>query len=131
MRLAALEARFLRHERRPATEEHLRLNPPGSPGYRDHQDWFVPAGTFAEAHGVKFLCPKSFAADGGPRGSHSVYIWFEGSPVPPEIGRNKEGQTVRWRASGTSLDDLTLTPSIQEEDDACQWHGFVTNGNAA
>ena len=88
-------------------------------------DTFIPVATFAEAHGVKFLCPKSFAANNGARGTHSVYIWFEGSPVPPEIGCNKEGETVRWKASGASLDDLALTPSIQEQDDKCQWHGFV------
>jgi hypothetical protein len=130
VKLTDLEPQFLAHERRPASEEHLRLNPPGKPGHRDYQDWFTPVDTFAEAHGIRFLCPKSFVAETADVGAHSIYIWFEGSPVPPEIGRNKDGQTMRWRATGTGLHDLTLQPSIQEQDDHCKWHGFVTNGDA-
>lgn len=89
------------------------------------KDIFAPVETFAEAHGVRFLCPKDFAKNGGAVGTHSVYIWFQGSPVPPYIGHNSKGETVRWSASGTGLDDLVLTPSIQEEDTNCRWHGFV------
>lgn len=83
----------------------------------------------AQAHGVRFLCPKSYAKNNGPKGTHSVYIFFQGSPY---AGRNKEGQEVRWNvAGGSSLDDLQLTPSIQEQDEGmppehqCNWHGFV------
>ncbi len=90
---------------------------------------FHPVETVAQAHGVCFLCPKSYAKNGGPKGTHSVYIFFQGSPY---AGRNKAGQEVRWNvAGGSSLDDLQLTPSIQEEDDdmppehRCNWHGFV------
>lgn len=95
------------------------------------RDVFVPAASLAEAHGICFLCPKAFAKNGGPKGTHSVYVWFAGSPVPPHIGRNTAGQAVRWTASGTGLDDLVLTPSILEQDDdlpeawRCGWHGFV------
>src|SRR5579859_6863427 len=62
-------------------------------------DRFDPVATLAEAHGIRFLCPKSFAKNGGPVGTHSVYIWFEGSPVPPHIGTNTAGQAVRWKAA--------------------------------
>jgi hypothetical protein len=95
------------------------------------RDLFAPVNTFAEAHGVKFLCPQSFEKNQGPIKTHSVYIWFQGSPVPPHIGHNKQGQMQRWAASGSSLDNLVLSPSILEQDDEsppewrCGWHGFV------
>lgn len=83
----------------------------------------------AEAHGVRFLCPKSFAKNGGPKGTHSVYVFFEGSP---HAGRNSAGAEVRWQViGGRSIDDLQLSPSILEQDEGmppermCNWHGFV------
>jgi hypothetical protein len=88
-------------------------------------DMFRHVDTFAEAHGIYFLCPKAFAKNGGPVGTHRVQVYFAGSPVPQHLGKNKDGQTVRWNTSGASLDDLSLSPSIQEQDDICGWHGFV------
>ena len=137
MKLRDLDGRFLRWYTVTSTEQDAE----GKYVFRDEQgeawgwsprpvwDHFEPVEKFAEAHGVEFLCPKSFAKNGGPKGTHSVYVWFEGSPVPGHIGQNKQGQTVRWKASGSGLDDLVLTPSIQEQDegslDLCLWHGFV------
>jgi len=92
-------------------------------------DYFIHC-NFADAHGIRFLCPNNFMKNGGEIGTHEVMIFFAGSPVPPEIGTNAEGQTVRWAKSGTGLCDLSLTPSIHEQDDQCGWHGFVTNGDA-
>lgn len=90
---------------------------------------FVPVDQVAEAHGVRFLCPKSFAQHGGLRGAHSVYIFFHGSPY---AGHNTAGQEVHWKVEGgATLDDLQLSPSIQEQDEElppeyrCSWHGFV------
>jgi hypothetical protein len=90
---------------------------------------FHPVKTVAKAHGVRFLCPKSFAKNGGPKGTHSVYIFFTGSPY---AGRNRAGQEVRWQVvGGSTIDDLQLSPSIQEQDEGmpaehqCNWHGFV------
>lgn len=83
--------------------------------------------TFSEAHGVRFICPKSFAAHGGKIGAHSVQVYFSGTPVPNDMGLNKDGQPVRWSVSGNSLDDLSISPSIQEQDSICGWHGFVGN----
>ena len=79
----------------------------------------------SEAHGIRFICPKSFATHGGKVGAHSVQVYFSRSPVPANIGVNQKGDAVRWNASGTSLDDLSLSPSIQEQDSICGWHGFV------
>jgi hypothetical protein len=86
----------------------------------DEHDCFAQC-QFSEAHGIRFECPK---------GHHLIQVFFAGSPVPPHIGTNKEGKMVRWNKSGTGLADLTLTPSIQEQDDICGWHGFITNGEA-
>ena len=90
---------------------------------------FKHVNAVVEAHGVRFLCPKSFAKNGGSKGTHSVYIFFKGSPYS---GRNTAGQEVRWEVvGGTTIDDLQLTPSIQEQDEGlppghqCNWHGFV------
>ena len=90
---------------------------------------FRPVATVGEAHGVSFLCPKSYATNGGAKGTHSVYVFFAGSPY---AGRNKEGKEVRWNVvSGSTIDDLSLKPSIQEQDEGmpadhqCNWHGFV------
>lgn len=142
MKLRDLEARLLRWYEEASTERDER----GMYVFRRDgeirmwsptptTDCFATVKTLAEAHGISFLCPRSFAKNGGPKGTHSVRVYFQGSPVPPRIGTNKEGQTVRWAASGTGLDDLVLTPSIQEQDDGlppawrCNWHGFVgSNG---
>lgn len=84
---------------------------------------------------MRFLCPQAFERNRGEKGTHSVYVWFAGSPMPAHIGTNRQGQTQRWNANGTGLDDLVLTPSIQEQDEElppewrCSWHGFVgSNG---
>lgn len=135
--LRELDGRLLRCEKEISTEQDEK----GMYLFRDSDGdihmwsptadrWvFHPVETVAEAHGVRFLCPKSFAKNGGPKGTHSVYIFFAGSPY---AGHNKEGQEVRWNvAGGSSLDDLQLTPSIQEQDEGlplehqCNWHGFV------
>jgi hypothetical protein len=102
------------------------------------RDLFRHVDTVAEADGVRFLCPNSYAKNNGPVGTHSVYIFFQGTQAPDRVcGKNKEGQPVRWKVEdgSTCLDDLSLTPSILEQDDErpperrCSWHGFVgSNG---
>ena len=85
------------------------------------------AATLAEAQGVLFLCPKCFAANNGPVGTHSLLVWFRDRGVPPE----ETPGPGRWVASGTGYADLTLSPSINLETpdgQGCQWHGFITNG---
>jgi hypothetical protein len=116
--LRELEGQFIAY--RQETPEEMFARGVAHPG-----DFFKRVGTLAEAHGIHFLCPKDFALHNGPVGTHSVQVYFAGSPVPPHLGKNKNGEMVRWNASGTSMDDLSLTPSIQEENDICKWHGFV------
>jgi Family of unknown function (DUF6527) len=118
MRLRDLDAHFIRYFQESAEDMFKR-------GVAVPADMFRKVETLSEADGIRFLCPKSFSAHGGPEGTHSIQVFFAGSSVPPHLGRNSKGETVRWTATGRSLDDLSLTPSIQEEGDVCKWHGFV------
>src|ERR1700674_5100465 len=92
---------------------------------------FCPVQTVAEADHVVFLCPACFAKNGGAVGTHSVMVTFAGRNVPDEAGcRDADGKPSRWNASGTSIDDLVLTPSIlldakRKPTEGCHWHGFV------
>src|SRR5579859_7129661 len=119
--LRELEAHFIAY--REETQEEMVARGVSKPA-----SLFVRVAAISEAHGVRFICPKSFATHGGKVGAHSVQVYFVGSPVPKDIGVNKSGQAVRWTASGTTLDDLSLSPSIQEQDNICGWHGFVGSG---
>lgn len=116
--LRELEGQFIRF-REENSEEMFARGVANPSFFLEH----VPA--LNEAHGIRFICPKSLATHGGKAGAHSVQVYFAGSPVPNHIGVNKNGEPVRWNASGTSLDDLSLSPSIQEQDSVCGWHGFV------
>ena len=87
--------------------------------------------TLAEAQGVEFLCPKCFAENGGPVGTHWCSVSFEGRGVADDQGtHDAQGQPVRWQVSGTDLSDLTTQPSILIVG-GCAWHGFITNGEAS
>jgi hypothetical protein len=92
--------------------------------------------------GVMFQCPtcavgKERGEEDGRRfvrGAHYVRVFFSnprGAPVAP----TKADDNPRWEMSGTTLDDLTLSPSINldvpENTGGCRWHGFVRNGDAS
>ena len=84
--------------------------------------------TLDEAQGIKFLCPKCFERNGGAVGTHIIVVWFNGRDVDAAAV-----PTPRWGVAGTGHADLTITPSISLESVdkiGCQWHGFVTNGEA-
>lgn len=69
---------------------------------------------FAEADGVIMDCPGC--------GEHSVAIWTHSAPPYLE-------PTPRWTLTGTSLDDLSVTPSVNLLG-GCRWHGFIVGGEA-
>lgn len=78
-----------------------------------------------EAHGIRFLCPKCYAANGGGIGTHSILLWFKGKGVPD----SEDPKPGRWMIiGGTGYANLSLAPSIQLST-GCQWHGFITNGS--
>jgi hypothetical protein len=87
--------------------------------------------TLAEADGLLFVCPKCFAEHGQRAGTHSIICWFVGK-VPDDVSP-KPG---RWTPQGTGIDDLSFVPSAGLSHSVlltsgCNWHGFVTNGEAA
>lgn len=87
--------------------------------------------SIAEADHISFLCPLCFEKNGGSVRTHSVFVSFAGRSFSDEAGsRDSDGNPSRWSVSGTSLDDLVLTPSIlldakHPADQGCHWHGFV------
>ena len=128
MRLRELDARLYRIERRPDTWTELRdgqqVQISGTRSY------YHEAATLADAQGVMFLCPKCYAENGGPVGTHMVLCWFAGRGVPED----EAPLPGRWNPSGTGIEDLTFVgPGAASVllTAGCCWHGFVRNGEAA
>ncbi len=97
--------------------EFVRAAPNGGIGREDD---------LAGADGLMFLCPKCYATNGGPVGTHSVLCWFAG-----RVSSDTKPGPGRWVISGNDLSDLSLTPSVDLSiSGCCNWHGFVTNGSA-
>ena len=113
-KLRELEATFIRYE------------------LRDGRIYHVEVETLDEAQGVEFLCPKCFAANNGPVGTHVVICWSRSRGVPDDASPGPG----RWKLCGTSLDDLTLNadpPSVARSvqlNGGCGWHGFINSGDA-
>lgn len=85
----------------------------------------VPVPTIGEAQSIWFLCPKCVNSSG-----HMIECTIAGRGVEDACGsHNKAGQPVRWSISGTDFSNLSLQPSVQIQG-GCDWHGFVTNGEA-
>lgn len=83
-----------------------------------------------EAEGVMFLCPKCYDCNGGAKGTHMVVCW---TPKVPDDTQPKPG---RWTLVGTGIHDLTLDGANGKSRSVlllggCDWHGFVTNGDAS
>lgn len=78
-----------------------------------------------EADAVMFLCPKCYAENKGPVGTHRVIC---NRPRIPQ--RDFYVGPGRWEFSGTGIDDLVLTAGSSSValQGGCQWHGFVGNG---
>lgn len=120
--LRLLEAELTKYSERQPTADERALNPHFPASWRIQG--YGQVATLAEAHGVWFLCPLCFQRNKGSVGTHSVMAGFAGRCPPGSYTQNKSGQDSRWVASGTGLDDLILSPSIQLEG-GCNWHGFV------
>jgi hypothetical protein len=140
MRLRQLEGQFIRREILVRTWNRIKPDvfaaKPAGPYADDEVEevtgpsvCHADVATLAEADGVFFLCPKCFAANNGPVGTHGVICWFEGK-VPDDAVPGPG----RWNPIGTSLDDLTFVPGKKSHSVAliggCAWHGFVASGDA-
>lgn len=123
-RLAQLEAQFLRYSKE-------RSDPHINGGAERETDVWHHVPTLAEADGIMFLCPKCFAANSGPIGTHAVVCWFRG-----KVPDSAEPGPGRWTPQGTGYEDLTFTPGEPPVaisvllTGGCGWHGFVKNGSA-
>lgn len=139
MKLRNLDPHFVRYDVRieeysVIVGDHATWRERGCPSkivtgprvYHCHED------SFEKAHGITFLCPKCFRDNDGAIGTHCVNIAFDGRAIPDEEGISllSNGTQVRWNASGSSLDDLSTTPSILLIG-GCAWHGYITNGEVS
>lgn len=111
MKLTDLDPRWLRVEK------------------REDSTYFVPS-EMTDAHGIRFLCPKCFADNGGPVGTHQVICWSRARGTPDDVSP----LPGRWTFDGSGFGDLTFNGdppggarSVQLIG-GCNWHGFVTNG---
>ena len=79
---------------------------------------YIEVSDIKDANGVQFYCPR-----GGEKACH-LLIWTLGVPLSmsPTPGR--------WTMCGTSLQDLTLYPSVDVSNNSCGcgWHGWVEKG---
>lgn len=123
MRLTNLEPEWINYN--PATKGHRRYSDTHSHViYDPADDAPFSAEPFTEAQGITFLCPTCFVKNGGAVGTEHVLLWFKG--VPPEADQPGNG---RWDASGTSFNDLTLSPSVNVDHE--HWHGWIKNGEVS
>ena len=78
----------------------------------------------ADADGIAFLCPKCFAAKGGPVGTHSIICWRPRVPIGLGPGPG------RWEFEGSSFADLSLKAGSSSIalTGGCAAHFFVTAG---
>jgi hypothetical protein len=77
-----------------------------------------------DAKGIRFLCPKCFAANGGPKGTHQVICWS------PDVDCSWSPGPGRWSLHGSGYDDLSLVAgsSSVQLNGGCNAHFFVTGG---
>ncbi len=90
------------------------------------------------AQGVIFQCPK--CAEGKPpgepdgvgfAGAHSVLCWFTNPRNAAAVPVSAFPGPGRWTIEGSSIDDLTLHPSVHLSGAGCGWHGWVKAGDAS
>lgn len=110
MRLTDLKPQFRRYE--PPV-----LSPDGD-GREMRRARYHEVGTLAEAQGLEFTIPPPIV------GQSRCIVWFAERGIPDDA----YPQGYRWPVTGTSFDDLTLTPSILIPG---HWHGFIINGDVS
>lgn len=135
-RLVDLEPEWIRWEDRPDTWTECVGDPlawrPGDPTRQvsGMREYVVHVSSLAEAQGIWFNCPVCGRTN-TERRSHGLAVAFAGRGVLDHHGsRNADGHPTRWTVSGTSFEDLTLSPSVDLTvgNPGC-WHGFVINGD--
>ena len=107
MRLSDLEPKYLKREPRD-----------------DREIWRWDGVELAEADGIEFLCPKCFAENQGPVGTHVVICWRPRVPASLSPGPG------RWELVGTGFEDLSLVAGSSSVAlrGGCNAHFLVQNG---
>lgn len=123
MKLTDLEPQFIQHEETVGTWTR-RLPDGATEEVTGPQSYIAYVDHLSEAHGVMFLCPKCFAANGGDVGTHQIICW---NPSVPQTVEPKPG---RWEMRGTGYGDLSLVAGSSSVllTSGCQAHFFVTTG---
>lgn len=101
--------------------EGLRVPPVHPVKFSALNPWFVRYGERVLPH-VNDLANAQGLVCECPCGDHSLIVWFADRGVP-EAAEPKP----RWTVSGSSIEDLTLSPSIHVPTGCC-WHGFIRAG---
>src|SRR3990167_8242946 len=138
MRLSELEPQFYRYETR--TETYRVVDGTWNESKKDYvtpegrlwsqagrptkkvkgpSEYLIHVDSFADAHGIQFLCPKCFRENHGVAGTHHCQMPFAGRGVDPAKHKNQ------WSAKGTGYADLSTTPSYLIVG-GCGWHGYIT-----
>jgi hypothetical protein len=83
------------------------------------------------AQGIVMYCPCHYGHDDGAHGLIVPFANPRNAPsLPEKHGPSERGNPdvhPRWGMSGTGLNDLTITPSVDVGEPSC-WHGLITNG---
>lgn len=80
--------------------------------------------TLAEAQGLVLFCPCQYGTDQG----HGLVVPFKNAPEHNFGVVARDGITrPKWETTGSSLDDLSLNPSVDVGTPSC-WHGWIQNG---
>jgi hypothetical protein len=84
-----------------------------------------------QAQGARFLCPKCFAQNRGPAGTHLVEVTFRDRGVADDQGvHGPSGKPVRWTWNGLGAEACTFDPSVLVVG-GCGWHGHVRDGEVS
>lgn len=130
----------------PWFEAHFIYDARRDGKYRIHHPDGTPT-KFKESQGLFLWCPCGYDTkdkDGNLKypldlslnlgRPHGVLIVFSNPPsgiIPPtNFGpKSKRDKSThpRWSVTGSSLTDLTLSPSVDVGEPSC-WHGFIQNG---
>ena len=100
----------------------------GQPYYNDRGNVIYPhVDTIEEAKGIRYLCPKCFAANGGSVNTHRMVN------MTPAVGQEFRPTPGRWNFAGTGLDDLSLVAGSSSiaVTGGCEAHYWITNGRIA
>lgn len=94
------------------------------------------------AQGLLFQCPKcALGKETGEEdgrgfiiGAHYVLCWFTNPRNAPKVPDNADPKPGRWTFTGNTIDDISFVPGPYSNSvlllGGCNWHGFVTNGDA-